>query len=400
MAIIRFTDRKVIKNKEREKEIDYKEKIRNHKFMIFYRGILLIMLILALTGSCYFHWKTKTYTDSIVLSSVDNKILQSNQFMRYGNKILLYGKDGASCIDEKGKTIWNVTYEMQNPTVEMCENMIAIGDYNARTIYLLDDKGKQGEITVSMPIYQFCVAQNGVVCVELNDGKVTWIYLYDKTGKELAYFKTTMQKSGFPIDLTISPNGQLVGVSYLYVSNGEMKTSIGFYNFGDVGQNATDNYVSGYDYQNIIVPDLQFMDSKTCFAVSDDRLMIYSGNQKPVNIGEHLLDGEIKSIYHNQNYIGLVFVSDSADNRYRLEVYGKSGNKVTSVEFDIDYSDIIFDEDYIYIYNESNCFISHIDGTVKYDGKLVKTAELIIPSGKRNRLTVANRNSLDLIELQ
>ena len=54
-----------------------------------------------------------------------------------------------------------------------------------------------------------------------------------------------MKESGYPVNVSISPNGQLVCVSYMFVDGGQIKSSVALYNFVADGQNNTDNYVSG-----------------------------------------------------------------------------------------------------------------------------------------------------------
>ena len=52
-----------------------------------------------------------------------------------------------SCTDAKGKVIWNQTYEMQDPMVRTCSNVVAVGDYNGRNIYVSDTAGNLGTMT-------------------------------------------------------------------------------------------------------------------------------------------------------------------------------------------------------------------------------------------------------------
>ena len=49
------------------------------------------------------------------------------------------------------------------------------------------------------------------------------------------------------------------------------------------------------------------MNNDTAFAAGDSRLMIFSGSQKPVTIGEYLYDDEIQSVFYSEKYVGLVF---------------------------------------------------------------------------------------------
>ena len=80
----------------------------------------------------------------------------------------------------------------------------------------------------------------------LDDAEVVRIYVYDgntNTDEPIIESRATMDKSGYPVSISLSPNGKLMVVSYLYVDSGNMKSSVAFYNFGEVGKNETDNFV-------------------------------------------------------------------------------------------------------------------------------------------------------------
>ena len=385
---------------DQEYRISYREKIKSHKFTIFYRTILVLVLVVAIVAALYIQWKNKIYTQMAIVASAEIHITQDANLLPFAGYLLTYSKDGAGCMDIKGNAIWNQTFEMQNPMVAMCQNVVAIGDYNGRNIYVMDTGGMIGSITTNKPMRDFCVASNGVVAVVLDDTDTTWIYLYDAKGKELVYFRTTMKDSGYPIKVSISPNAQLVCVSYLFVDSGQMKSSVAFYNFGDVGQNNTNNYVSGYDYLDVVVPFASFLDNKSLFAVSDDRIMFYGGAQKPVTIAENLISETVQSVYYGDEYVGLVFISTESNSRYRLDVYHKSGEFRQSIEFDIDYRDILFREDQIIIYNESECRIYNGNGTEKYSGRFEKSALVLIPQSNAYRYMIVTPDSIDTVELQ
>lgn len=396
--------RDYLKRKEkREREIprvSYKEKIKSHKFTIFYRTILVVILIAAASVALWLQWENKIYTESVVVSSVETSITQDALLLPFSGYLLSYSKDGAGCMDTKGNAVWNQTFEMQNPIVDICQDVVAIGDYNGRTIYVMNTKGALGSITTNKPIRNLCVAANGVVAVVLDDTDVTLIYLYDAQGNELVNFRTTMKESGYPVSVSISPSAELVCVSYLFVDSGQMKSSVAFYNFGAVGQNSTDNYVSGYDYLDTVVPFTRFADNKTVFAVSDDRVMFYSGSQKPVSIAENLVSEDVQSVYYGDDYIGLVFNSTESSNMYRLDVYNKTGDLTQKIEFNIEYKDILFYEDQIIIYNEAECCIYNTSGIEKYSGKFEKSARALIPTGSSYNYMVVTPDSIDTIQLK
>ncbi len=396
--------REYLKDKEKQNndrpKISYRERIKSHKFTIFYRTSLILILILAILAAAYFQWKNKIYTGTTVLSSVEVNFVKDTNLMPFSGYLLTYSKDGASCMDAKGNAVWNETFEMQNPMVDICQNVVAIGDYNGRTIYVMNTTGSLGRITTNKPVKDFCVAANGVVAAVLDDTDITWIYLYDAQGNELVSFRTTMKQSGYPFDVSISPSGELACVSYLFLDSGQMKSSVAFYNFGAVGKNSTDNYVSGYDYLNSVVPFTRFLDNKSVLAVSDDRIMFYGGAQKPVSVAENLFSDEIRSVYYGAEYVGIVFNSTESGSTYRLEVFNKSGQRVQTISFDIEYTNIIFYEDEIIIYNESECRIYTESGVQKYAGTFGKSVMMLIPLSAKYRYMIVTSDSIDTIELQ
>lgn len=400
MSSIRERLKKKKEEKESKPRISYREKIKSHKFTIFYRTTLIIILIGAVIAGVYIQWKNKIYTENTVTSSIETTITPDRKLMPLAGYLLSYSKDGASCMDAKGNAVWNETYEMQNPIIDVCQNVVAIGDYNGRNIYIMNTTGSMGSVTTTKPVRDFSVAANGVIAVVLDDKEVTLIYLYDAQGNELVHFRTTMGESGYPVSVSISPNGQLICVSYLYVDSGQMKSSVAFYNFGAVGQNSTDNYVSGYDYLDTVVPFTRFLDNKTAIAVSDDRIMFYSGAQKPVSIAENLVSDDIQSVYYGEEYIGLVFNSTESSNRYRMDVYNKAGQLVQTIEFDIEYTDIVFHNDQIIIYNETTCLVYNSNGVQKYAGNFDKSALTLIPLSSGYRYMVVTPDSIDTIELK
>ena len=128
--------------------------------------------------------------------------------------------------------------------------------------------------------------------------------------------------------------------------------------------------------------------------------MFYSGAQKPVSVAENLTNDTVQSIYYGDEYVGLVYISNESSNRYRLDVYHKSGELKQSIEFDMEYRDILFHNDQIIIYNESECSIYSIGGTEKYSGQFEKTVLVLIPQNNAYRYMVVTPESVDTVELQ
>jgi hypothetical protein len=305
-----------------------------------------------------------------------------------------------SCTDLKGKVIWNQTYEMQNPVVRTCKKTVAVGDYNGRSIYVSDTQGVLGTIDTTMPIRDFCVSSNGIVAAVLDDSTVTAIYLYSTSGEPLVYFKTRMSKSGYPIAIDISSDGTQVAVSYIKAENGKISSTIGFYNFSAVGQNYTDNLVSAYGYSEAVVPLVHFMGNDTVFAVADNRLMFFKGKQKPESLSDILISENIQSVFYDDSHVGLVFYNSGSDTTYRMEIYDTNAKKVSEIEFDTEYKDIVFENAGVFIYNETECIIYDWDNRLKYHGTFDERIKCLIPGTGISRHTIVTDDTIQTIELQ
>lgn len=394
------------KNKSEKKDETDRDKdsmssmLARHRQLKLYTVLFVLAAVAVVAVISYIGWKNKVYTDyEIIQQNVWERSSEAKS-MNLGGTLFTYSNDGMSCTDTKGKIIWNQTYEMQNPMIRTCQKTVAVGDYNGRKIYVSNTQGTLGTIETTMPIRDFCVSSNGIVAAVLDDSTVTAIYLYSTTGEQLAYFKTTMSKSGYPIAIDISDDGCQVAISYIKAEDGRVSSSIGFYNFSAVGQNYTDNLVSGYGYSGAVVPLIHFMGNDTVFAVADNRLMFFRGKQKPESLADILISEEIQSVFYDDKHVGLVFYNTAADTTYRVEIYDTNAKKVSEIAFDMEYNDILFDQSGVIIYNESECIIYDWDDRLKYQGAFKDQVTCFIPGGNIARHTLITDDTIQLIELQ
>lgn len=378
---------------------DFGALIQKHRLAVFGRTLFVIFVFALLGTLVYVQLKNQVYTSYVILSSIARQQYDSSVCLSYGNGFLSYSGDGISYTDAKGNAVWNQAYEMQEPMVRVAGSKVAVADYNGHIIYSISQDGNYIEIDTNLPIREIAVSESGMVAAVLEDTGITWIYLYSSMGETIAYIRTTMQNSGYPSALALSPDGTLLAVSYLTVDNGTAKSSVAFYNFSSVGQNYVDNFVSGSDYADAVIPFLAFLNNDTSFAVADNRLVIYGGGQRPKSVADVLLNEEIQSIFYNESHIGLVFLDTTGNGKYRLDVYNTSGLVETSLYFDMDYKDIIFRKDNIIIYNETQCLLANMNGVERFNGDF-QTPYLLFAPIRGNRYLAVSQESIDIIEMR
>ena len=378
---------------------DFGALIQKHRLAVFGRTLFVIFVFALLGVLVYVQLKNQVFTSYVILSSIARQQYDSSICLSYGNGFLSYSGDGISYTDSKGNAVWNQAYEMQDPMVRVAGSRVAVADYSGHIIYNISQDGNYVEIDTNLPIREIAVSENGMVAAVLEDTGITWIYLYSSMGETIAYIRTTMQNSGYPSALALSPDGSLLAVSYLTVDNGTAKSSVAFYNFSSVGQNYVDNFVSGSDYADAVIPFLAFLDNDTSFAVADNRLVIYGGGQRPKSVADVLLNEEIQSVFYNNSHIGHVFLDKKGNGKYTLDVYKASGQVETSLYFDIDYKDIIFRKDNIIIYNETQCLLANMSGVERFNGDFQMPYLLFAPI-RGNRYLAVSQESIDTIEMK
>lgn len=398
MADIRSYRRE--KEKREKSRTDYKEKILRHKLKNVYRVLLVVAALVAVVVLVMVQYKRHIYTGYDTVSTVVLDGSAGSEDIRLQNSVLTYSKDGAHCTNVQGEVTWNQTYEIQDILVATCRNVSAIGSYNGREIYVQDTQKQLGAITTNLPIKDIAVSATGMVTAILADTDVTWINTYSADGQLKFSGQAHMDEAGYPVSVSLSPNGVLLAVTYVYLDAGTLKSNVVFYNFGPVGDNMSDHVVGIYFYSDMLIPEIRFVDDETAVAVADNRFMIFKGGQTPTEEAGYIYNKEIQSVFYSDKYVGLVLVSDDMEHNYMLDVYNTAGKKVDTYYFDLEYNEIFFEEDCFVVYNETECQIMTYDGTEKFNGYFSKSADLLFPAGGAYKYILVTETSIDTIQLK
>ena len=386
--------------KEKAETDDYKKKLRRHRLVVFYKVLIAVAVLVGIILLIYFKKKNAVFTDYETINKITYDESLAADYYNLNGNVLRFSKDGASAFNLQDSMLWNQTYEMQNPMIDVCGDYAAIGDYKGTRIFVFNSSGMQGEIDTTLPVQNFCVSNTGNVATVLEENEITWVKLFNKKGELIANDRTTMAKSGYPVRVAISDDGILLGVSYIRIDTGTLSSSVAFYNFGAVGQNEIDNLVSGYDYPESIISEVAFMNENTSFAVGDDRLVIFSGSQKPELVAEVPLEEEINSVFYGEDYIGLVYMDATGEATYRMDVYDKTGALDQTYRFNLDYTDVIFNKDQVVVYNSDECIIFNRKGSERFHSSFHHSIITMIPTATPTKYMLVSGTTMEEIQLQ
>ena len=243
----------------------------DHKRTINVAGIVVAVLVLAVVLAWFVAerlWRYKTYE---VSWRTDVSNASSAGYVSYGDGIVVMNKDGATYYDKKGTKVWSAPYDMSNPKANVKGDYLVIYDLKGKNFAICNKSGITGSGTTSQIITKGVIASTGVTVLQLEDQDASLISYYRNTGEELAVsIRNPLQIDGYPLDISVSPNGQQLAVSYYSISEGVGTSSISFYDF-EKGKEAADRIVASFDYSEngAYVPKVVYLSDTKAFAVGD-----------------------------------------------------------------------------------------------------------------------------------
>lgn len=386
---------------------DYKKKLFRHRASVGARYLVCAVVIAC--GCLVFNlWsQKKTYTSYETVATAEHSSTVNTMYTEYNGKLLKYSKDGISCLGPGNEAVWSQTYNMQNPMVDICQSAVAVADQQGNAVYVFDAQGAVTEISTLLPIQQISVSAQGVTAILLNDSNVSWIYLYDKEGNKLAESRCSLDETGQPISIGISPDGSKLAVSYLQVQEGAADSCVVFYNFGSVGSNFVDKIVSSKVYSDTIIPRIKYIGKAVCAAISDQSIIYYEGAEIPEEKNVVPVNSEIESVFWGDGRIGVVTLGDDEteekeeeEGRYRIYLYDASGRQILSRKTDLEYSQVKLSGKYLILYNENECEIYIEKGVLKYKGTFENVIADLYKASGRNKFVLVFSDRTETIRLQ
>lgn len=322
----------------------------------------------------------------------------SASYCRVGENILRYGMDGATLTRVTGDVIWDADYTMKTPEVDVFGQKILIYDKSGTSIVVCGEKGKEDAFDTSYPVIRAKLTAKGSVAALMENSENTYIEYYKTDGTIIATIKSSMENPGYPMDFAISPNGQMIAVSYLAYGSSGQQSVVDFYNFGSAGQDKRDNNVSSFEYPGTIIPQLDYISDTTCVAYGDNCWMLYTGTSSMKELATEKIEAEVRSVISDDRHFGII-TGNNAGPGYHISLYDTTGRKKLEREFDFDFREAEIVGDEISFYNGASFYMMTTSGIDKYDGAYQGSVQNIFSMGDMKYIVVAE-NTVEELELK
>ncbi len=348
-------------------------KKKNKKVIII--SITVILVTGLLLGITYNYYINKSYNSYKVEEHYKFKSSSELSFASYKDSVIKYSKDGIAALDGSGNELWNGSYDMASPAIDICGDYVVVADIGAKNLVVFNGEDSGKELTTDYPIVQAEVSKQGVVAALLEEKTANVIRIYnpyDAQNTLLAEIPTNID-DGYPVSIDISGDGVNVAAVYVSVNNSKIQSRVAFYNFSDVGKNS--NFLVGaQNYNDRLISEVEYINDTDVCVFGEDGYCVWTNPRQPEQKFEKKYRTSIKSAFYNSKYIGVVLGEDNEDTA-ELEVYDLSGKKKLRLKLKEDYNDITLnDNDEIMMNSESKCSIYRLNGIKRFssnvDGKV------------------------------
>ena len=351
--------------------------------------ILAVVLVYALVKN------NKVASSYEVVTSMSRGDDTSVYYCMMRKGMVKYSKDGVAMTNKRGTVLWNQTYEMASPTMTSAGDYVAVGDIGANTIYIFNEYGQLGRVSTDVPIQEIQISEQGVVAAVLSDTSSNYINLYDKQGNSLGSIKASLENTGYPLAIALSPDASKLAVSYLIVKSGSMQSRIVAYDFSDV---EGDHLLDTQELEGLY-PKAAFLDSREVVLFGEKGFVLYQADSKKIETQENF-ESEINSVFCTNQKLGFIFKNEDDNGKYRMEIYNKAGKKSSTYYFDLDYSGMTADDDEVILYNDEEMLIYQMGGRVRFRGAFNTAVTGVMPSWEDGLYWLIDDQSLREIHIR
>ena len=365
--------------------------------------VIGIVAVLAIISVCLVNaYVNRVFNSYKISKAIKDSISADATYLPYNENVLKVSRDGVCAYTSSGNVLFNGSYEMRNPSADICGDYVAVADIGSYSVYVFDGSNSGRKLTVTLPILQVQVAKQGVVAILMEDKDTNVIQLYNSESsvdKVLVEKVTNVYDNGFPVTMALSDDGKKLVTSYVKVNNGVLDSDVTFYNFSGVGENEVNRMVGAKDYGKTIVSDVEFIGNDTVCVYTDTGFDLYEMEEKSAELVSKKFDGEIKSTFHTDSYLGFVLKGDITEKGHNVLVYNTSGKEVYNKYINYDYDTVSMYGKEIIFNTLNDCHIEKMNGVQKYSDTFDVEVTTILPINGYNKYFLIDNNNINIVKL-
>ena len=366
--------------------------------------VVAVLLLVTAAAVILSRRQSGSYTGYEVVNQTPRQDSNTVRYTAYnGNHVIKYSRDGASALSPEGTVLWNGSYEMNNPQIDVCGSYAVIADIGSNRLYVYNGSDSGTMLQMVHPILQAKVANQGAVAVLMENGDANLIAMYNPydAANQLIYeVPTNVSDDGFPVNIAVSPDGRMLATNFINVSSGVVISRVTFYNFDEYGKNVVDHIVSAKDFGDELVAEIRYVSNSTAYVLTEHGVTVFSGDQIPKEKYTVKIPEEIVSVIPGSDKVGFVTLAQSSQDKYRLLVYPLSTDDPQVDEtFNYDYESVRESGGEFIFTAGTSCMILDARGQSIFTGSMDTTVHYLYSLGQNGRYLMITDSDLEVIKL-
>ncbi|MBR5340166.1 MAG: hypothetical protein IK150_08810 [Lachnospiraceae bacterium] len=356
---------------EREARSDHLRRRERERVSDLWRARLVIAAIVCaffLAAMFYAHnYRYTTYSvdSEMVLASV-----ATARTFPFQEGTVVVGTDSVSYV-KNNSVVWDNAVKVQDPVYRSEGEYFCLFPRGGYTAYICNESGIFSTIKVSRPIRTADISQAGVVALATESEDSSYITYYDRFGTHVDVgVKTTLDVSGYPVHLSISPDGQKLLVLYYSVANGIGESRAVFYDFqnGSADRSYVIQAFEDFYESDTFLVRCEFTDNRHASVIGDNAFLFLTDTGKEVTRNTVPIADEV----HSALFMGQeLLVVTEKDGKAFLTTYDNTGRLLHSFECPKDYDLVASNGRYVAFLTGADLRFYNASGKLRYEGTLV-----------------------------
>jgi len=248
---------------------------------IFFLVLILISALAALISMEY--GKTVTegrFSQDSSVKDFEYDAGSKADFAAFDGFVYYCTKDGMQYINSAGEVLWNDTFNMTTPYMVQNMGTVGVSEQKGRVVIVYGEDGKMYSAQTDNPIVSFSINSQGFASIITSSENEYQLEVYNNKGDK-SFYGNFQVLQGIPISSSISPDGNILAVSFMNIGEVDVNSRISFYDINPKTKKTgetNDSVFASFDDKSVVCGVISFIDNDCAAVVSDKALTLINVN--------------------------------------------------------------------------------------------------------------------------
>lgn len=289
---------------------NHKKERRTYKKSLLWALVLLCaVVIVGFIFSDTFEEMLKYRTSYTLWEAGDKMDLAAEDTRVSGvleDMVLSGGADGISAYDEDQNMLWNISYKMSNPVLELNGRYGLIMDVGGKHAVVCGKDGQVYSAQTQKKILTGSINAKGWITLITEEDLEHDIVVFSNDGTQVLKRVTGGSADGQPMTAVLSDDGQKLVTAYLAYNSSKLSGRVIFFDLTAAGGVYTDRISANFVYEDTIITDL-YLNGEQCVAIGDDRMMGYDMSNIPAEKWQKELTNQIDAVALSDSFYTVIY---------------------------------------------------------------------------------------------